>query len=93
MGRYRYDILFLYYYFFFVFLRYLIFHDYLKSILIFCGGCLGTVTNNIVEYSVVIELLSNATSLCIGCILIHLDPQFIASQLNGAYYVHDPNLL
>ena len=57
------------------------------------GACLGSATNNIVEYSVVIELLSNANTLGIRHLLVHLDSQLIVSQLNDIYRVCDPNLL
>lgn len=57
------------------------------------GACLGFATNNIVEYSIVIELLSNASLLFIRHSLIHLDLQLIVSHLNGIYRIHNPSLL
>ena len=44
-------------------------------------------------YYAMIELLSNANSLGIQHLHVHLDSQLIVSQLNDIYRVHDPNLL
>ena len=57
------------------------------------GSFLGPVTNNVAEYSAVIELLVVAISLGITGLVAHLDLQLVASQLNGAYEVHHPTLL
>lgn len=54
---------------------------------------LGPVTINIVEYSIMIELLSNNTSLVIWHILNHLDLQLIVFQLNSACNVCESSLL
>lgn len=43
------------------------------------GTCLRSATNNIAEYSDVIELLSNTNSLGIRQLLVHLDSQLIVS--------------
>jgi len=57
------------------------------------GSCLGPDTNNLVEYSVVIELLVDAIRHGIDHLIIKLDSQLVVSQLNGLYSIHDPILL
>jgi ribonuclease HI len=56
------------------------------------GICLGDTTNNVTEYSAIIELLHDALSLGISHLRVYLDTQLVVSQLNGVYCVHDPNL-
>ena len=54
---------------------------------------LGPATNNVVEYSAVIELLAVAISLGITGLIVRLDSHLVASHLNGAYQIHHPTLL
>jgi ribonuclease HI len=56
------------------------------------GICLGDTTNNVTEYSAVIEFLHDALSLSISHLWVYLDAQLIVSQLNRVYRVHDPTL-
>jgi ribonuclease HI len=56
------------------------------------GICLGNTTNNVVEYSAVIELLRDAQSFGISHLRVYLDAQLVVSQLNRVYRVHDPTL-
>jgi ribonuclease HI len=56
------------------------------------GIFLGEATNNVVEYSVVIELLRDALSHGIYHLRVYLDAQLFVSQLNGIYCVYDPTL-
>jgi ribonuclease HI len=56
------------------------------------GICLGNTTNNVAEYSAVIELLHDALSLGISHLRVYLDAQLVVSQLNRIYRVHDPTL-
>jgi ribonuclease HI len=56
------------------------------------GICLGEATNNVVEYSVVIELLRDSLSHGISHLQVYLDAQLVVSQLNGVYHVYDPTL-
>jgi ribonuclease HI len=56
------------------------------------GICLGDTTNNVAEYSVVIELLRDTLSLGISHLRVYLDAQLVVSQLNKVYRVHDPTL-
>jgi ribonuclease HI len=56
------------------------------------GICLGDTTNNVVEYSAVIELLHDTLSLGISHLRVYLDAQLVVSQLNRVYRVHDPTL-
>ena len=57
------------------------------------GICLGQTTHNVVEYSDVLELLSEAINLCISALLVNLDSQLIVLQLNGHYSVRNPYIL
>jgi ribonuclease HI len=56
------------------------------------GICLGDTTNNVAEYSAVIELLRDTLSLGISHLRVYLDAQLVVSQLNRIYRVHDPTL-
>jgi ribonuclease HI len=56
------------------------------------GICLGDTTNNVVEYSAVIEFLRDALSSGISRLRVYLDAQLVVSWLNRIYRVHDPNL-
>ena len=55
--------------------------------------CLGPSTNNIAEYSAIIELLLEAILHGIQCMVVHLDPQLVVLQLNGRYRVRDSSIL
>ena len=57
------------------------------------GVCLGPSTNNVAEYSTIIELLRDAISHGIRSIEVFLDSQLVVCQLNGHYHVRDPTLL
>jgi ribonuclease HI len=57
------------------------------------GVCLEPSTNNVVEYSVVIELLWDAILHGIRCLEVFLDSQLVICQLNENYHVRDPTLL
>jgi hypothetical protein len=57
------------------------------------GAFLGPTTNNVVEYSIMIELLRDVISHGILSLEVHLDSQLVVSQLNGEYHVCDPTLL
>jgi ribonuclease HI len=56
------------------------------------GICLGNTTNNVPEYSVVIEFLRDALSFGISHLWVYLDAQLVVSQLNRLYHVHDTTL-
>jgi ribonuclease HI len=56
------------------------------------GICLGDTTNNVTEYSAVVELVRDAFSLGISHLQVYLDTQLVVSQLNRVYRVHDPTL-
>jgi ribonuclease HI len=51
------------------------------------GVCLSCETNNIVEYSAVIELLTNVVSLGIRHLVVRLDLQLVVLQLNNVYAI------
>jgi len=57
------------------------------------GIFLGRVTNNIVEYSVVIELLIDTISFGICHLIVHLDSQPVVLQLSNVYSIWSPTLL
>ena len=59
----------------------------------FQGICIGRSTNNIAEYSALIELLSDAISFGINRIIIRLDSQLVVLQLTSVYTVRNPTLL
>ena len=56
------------------------------------GICLGDTTNNVAEYSAVIELLHDALSFGISHLRVYLDAQLVVYQLNRVYHVHDLTL-
>jgi ribonuclease HI len=57
------------------------------------GVCLGRATNNIVEYSAIIELLIDAILLGIRHLVVRLDSQLVVLQLSIFYAVRSPTLL
>jgi ribonuclease HI len=65
-----------------------------KGILVSSGSvCLGPSTRNVVEYSVVIELLRNAISHGILSLEVRLDSQLVVCMLNNSCRVRNPTLL
>ena len=56
----------------------------------FRGVCIGQSTNNIVEYSALIELLSDAITHGIRRLVVRLDSQLVILQLTGIYSVRNP---
>ena len=59
--------------------------------ILFSGGvCLWPYSNNVAEYSAVIELLRDAISHGVLSLEVHLDSELVVSQLNGLYH---PTLL
>ena len=57
------------------------------------GVCLGRATNNIAEYSIVIELLIDVISLGIRHLVVWLDSQLVVLQLSNVYAIRSPTLL
>ena len=57
------------------------------------GVSLGQTTNNIAEYSVVIELLSESISLGIRRLIVRLDLELVVLQFNRFYAIRNPVLL
>lgn len=55
----------------------------------FRGVCIGRSTNNIAEYSALIELLSDAIAHGIRRLIVRLDSQLVVLQLTGIYSVQD----
>ena len=56
------------------------------------GVCLRPSSNNVVEYSAVIELLRDAISHGVLSLEVRLDSKLVVSQLNGLYHVRDLTL-
>ena len=56
------------------------------------GVCIGPASNNIAEYTVVLNLLFEAISYGIDSLVVYLDSQLVVSQLNNTYRDHDPYL-
>ena len=57
------------------------------------GVCLRPSSNNVAEYSAVIELLWDAILHSVLSLEVRLDLELVVSQLNGLYHVRDPTLL
>lgn len=57
------------------------------------GICIGHLNNNIVEYNVVVELLSNPISHGICRLVIKLDSRLKVLQLVNVYLVRNPTIL
>ena len=57
------------------------------------GVCLWPSSNNVAEYSAIIELLCDAISHGVLSLEVHLDLQLVVSQLNGLYHIRDPTLV
>ena len=57
------------------------------------GVCLQPSSNNVVEYSAVIELLRDVISHGVLSLEVRLDLQLVVSQLNALYRIRDPTLL
>ena len=51
------------------------------------GVCLRPYSNNVTEYSVIIELLRDAISHGVLSLEVHLDSQIVVSQLNDLYRI------
>ena len=56
------------------------------------GVCIDRASNNIVEYTVVLNFLPEAISLDIDSLVVYLDSQLVVSHLNNIYRVRDPYL-
>ena len=56
------------------------------------GICLGSVTNNVVEYHVIIEILTKASTLGIRHLIVCLDFELVISKLNLTYSIWHPIL-
>lgn len=57
------------------------------------GICLGLTTNNIIEYSAVIELLLEVITLGIRELVFNLDAQLVVLQLNEQYSIRNPQIM
>ena len=57
------------------------------------GVSIGQTTNNIAEYSAVIELLSESISFGIQNLIVRLDSELVVLLLNRVYTIRNPVLL
>jgi ribonuclease HI len=57
------------------------------------GVFLGRATNNITEYSAIIEFLTDIVSLGIHHLIVRIDSQLVVLQLSNFYSIGSPNLL
>jgi ribonuclease HI len=57
------------------------------------GVCLGHATNNIAEYSVIIELLIDVISVGIRHLVVQLDLHLIVLHLSNVYAIRSPTFL
>ena len=57
------------------------------------GVCLLSSSNNVAEYSAVIELLRDTISHGVLSLEVCLDSALVVSQHNGLYHVRDPTFL
>ena len=55
--------------------------------------CIGPATNNIVEYEVVIGLLTEAASQDVRNLVVLMDSQLVVFHLNHVYTIRNPMLL
>ena len=55
--------------------------------------CIGLTTNNIVEYQVVIGLLTKTASQDIHDLVVFMDSQLVVCHLNHVYTIRNPKLL
>ena len=60
------------------------------ELIYFQGICIGLTSHNFAEYSSVIEILTEATSLDIRALIVNLESQLVVLQLNGHYSVRNP---
>ena len=58
----------------------------------FRGICIGQSMNNIIEYSALIELLSDTILHGIRQLTVRLDSQLIILQLTGVYVLRNPTI-
>jgi ribonuclease HI len=58
----------------------------------FRGVCIGRSTNNIAEYSALMELLSDAIAHGIRRLTVRLDSQLVILQLTGIYSIQNPSI-
>ena len=63
-----------------------------SQLMVSTGVCIGPASNNMAEYTAIINLLSEPISYEINSLVFYLDSQIIVSQLNNIYRVRDPCL-
>jgi ribonuclease HI len=55
--------------------------------------CIGITTNNVAEYSALIEALRKAHELGAGEVEVYLDSELVVRQVNGLYKVKHENMI
>ena len=54
--------------------------------------CIGTTTNNVAEYSALIEALEKAAEMGATTVEVHMDSELVVRQINGRYAVRHENM-
>jgi len=57
-----------------------------------CGGHLGTATNNVAEYTALLQALDQLYQMGARQAVIHSDSELLVKQMNGQYQVKDAHL-
>ncbi len=55
-------------------------------------GTLGTMTNNLAEYTALVRALERARELGAERLIVHSDSELLVKQMNGEYRVKNPDL-
>src|SRR5947209_20132319 len=55
-------------------------------------GTLGTMTNNLAEYTALVRALERACELGAERLIVHSDSELLVKQMNGEYRVKNPDL-
>jgi ribonuclease HI len=55
-------------------------------------GTLGTMTNNLAEYTALVRALERACALGAQRLIVHSDSELLVKQMNGEYRVKNPDL-
>jgi ribonuclease HI len=55
-------------------------------------GTLGTMTNNLAEYTALVRALERAHALGASRLIVHSDSELLVKQMNGEYRVKNPDL-
>ena len=68
-------------------------YDLVGELIELQGICLGRTTNNVIEYSAILKLLTETINLGILALLVNLDSRLVVLELNGHYSLRNPYIL